>query len=340
MTNFLNESPVAIEWVKVAKSRHSEKKFGKLVSAVIWTDHKNDDGEPIVSVEPADLVFDINSDPYILLHNHDPGCPIGQVLEAEIFETKNGRVFVAAILGYFSGGDILSFNALNVDINEIVSSPSNLPMLPNDFSIQFCVDPKEVDSTWIDLVANDPTVNISRIELSHNSESSVQELIRVGLPYVLLVWNPFVTSIATEAGKSAYAASHLWIRKLIRNIFDRKNPIIDIKSFQNGCRISFILRGKNIEQHYKAHESLHSAAVQAAQLVENLKTRSTPARTLVYEFGVEEGRWIPSYAILNDGRIVNNRLVLISIEQLPSGLSLGLSRKVIPSVIEPTLKSD
>jgi hypothetical protein len=49
-----------------------------------------------------------------------------------------------------------------------------------------------------------------------------------------------------------------------------------------------------------------------------------PVRRLVYEFDREAVRWIPSYAILNDHRLISDSVVLTAIEHLPPGLSLGL----------------
>jgi hypothetical protein len=44
-------------------------------------------------------------------------------------------------------------------------------------------------------------------------------------------------------------------------------------------------------------------------------------------------KWFPSYAILNDSRIITDNGTLIAIEQLPTGLSLGLSRGGLLSLI-------
>lgn len=90
--------------------------------------------------------------------------------------------------------------------------------------------------------------------------------------------------------------------------------------------MSFLFRGKDVNLNYQAHDALPLAAAQAAQLIENLNTRGTSARELTYEFDQEALRWYPSYAILNDGRIVTDDVQLIAIEQFPTGLSLGMSR--------------
>ena len=116
---------------------------------------------------------------------------------------------------------------------------------------------------------------------------SAQELIRIGLVYLAVVWNPFITSIASEAGKGTYAAIHMWVRKLLERLADRRNPILDIHTHQDGCQVSFLFRGKEVKQHYAAHDALSGAAAKAAQLIANLKARGMPARQLIYEFDKE-----------------------------------------------------
>ena len=82
-----------------------------------------------------------------------------------------------------------------------------------------------------------------------------------------------------------------------------------------------------MKQHYVAHDALPGAAAQAAQLVAKLKARKMAAQTLIYEFDKEALKWYPSYAILNDNRIIIDNHELIAIEQLPTSLSLGLTIK-------------
>lgn len=335
MSDFLNKHSGAQAWLHQAKQRYSNGVFGTLVPAVIWTNASNAAGELLVPLNPVDLVSKINREPFILLKNHDPGCPKGQVLESAIFENEKGEIFVAAILGYFFGGEVLSFSDLDFDLFSPVSSPEKLPLLPKKYWVQLAVDPREVEDAWVEAVSRDAPIEIERTQLSHNAADSEHELIRVGLGYLLLVWNPFVTAIATEAGKATYTAAHAWLRKLFGKLADRRNPILALHSFHGDCQVSFILRGLNVSQHYAAHDLLSSAAVQAAQLVENFKARKIPCRELTYEFDGDAGKWYPSYALLEDGRIVTDSTSLIAIEQLPVGLSLGLSC----GQLSPALKS-
>jgi hypothetical protein len=183
-----------------------------------------------------------------------------------------------------------------------------------------------VDEAWLEEVTSDAPLRIERTELSHNAADSTQELIGIGLAYLAVVWNPFITSIASEAGKGTYAAIHVWVRKLLERLAKRRNPILGVHAFQNGCQVTFLFRGKDVKQHYAAHDALPGAATQAAQLVAKLKARGMPARQLIYEFDKEADFWFPSYAVLNDNRIVTDNSALIAIEQLPTSLSLGLSR--------------
>ena len=230
-------------------------------------------------------------------------------------------------MGYFAGGDVLAFQELSLLSEWEVQSPRSLPELPEDVWIQIATDPREVDSAWLDSVTKDAPLQVEQTELSHNASDSLQELIRVGLPYLILVWNPFVTSIATEAGKGSYLAVQGWIRRLFERLAERSNPILEIRSYHDGCQVSFLIRGKKVDDHYAAHASLPAAAAQAAKLVTRLRQRGIPGRELIYEFDGQALRWFPSYAVLCDGRIVTDNSELIAIEQLPTGLSLGLTRK-------------
>jgi hypothetical protein len=341
MSDLLDETSAARDWENSAIQRHSGGIFGQVVPAVIWSDARGDDGEPLVPVDPVELVARINKNPHILLHNHDPGRPKGQVLEAANFETEGGKKFVAGVLGYYAGGDVLDFRGLGLDTKASAAPPASLPVLPDGCWIQFATDPVEVDGAWLDKATSDAPLRVERTELSHNTADSAQELIRIGLVYLAVVWNPFITSIASEAGKDTYAAIRVWVRKLLERLADRRNPILDIHTHQDGCQVSFLFRGKNVKQHYAAHDALPGAAAQAVQLIAKLKARGMPVRQLIYEFDKEVLMWFPSYAILNDNRIITDNGALIAIEQLPTSLSLGLSRgDFLSQVVRSALEDD
>lgn len=340
MSDLLN-TPAARDWVDAAILRHSKGIFGKLVPSVIWSDARDDDGEPLVPVDPIELVARINSTPHILLHNHDPGKPKGQVLESANFESEGGKKFIAAVLGYYAGGEVLDFRGLDLDTKVLAPTPKRLPVLPDGIWIQFAADPREVDAAWLDQVTSDAPLRIERTELSHNAADSSQELIRIGIVFLAIVWSPFITSIASEAGKGTYAAIHGWVQKLLARLADRRNPVLDIHTHLDGCQVSFLFRGKDVKQHYAAHDALPSAAAQAAQLVAKLKTRGMAGRQLIYEFDKEALMWFPSYAVLTDNRIITDNGELIAIEQLPTGLSLGLSRgKSLAPVVRSALEDN
>ncbi|OED14086.1 MULTISPECIES: hypothetical protein [Burkholderia] len=333
------DTPAAREWVDDAIPRHSNGIFGKVLPAVIWSDVRGDDGELVVPVDPLILVARINSTPHALLHNHDPGRPKGQILESANFETEDGRKFVVAVLGYYAGGDVLDFRGLGLDTADVAPPPARLPVLPDSAWIDFATDPREVDEEWLRRATSDAPLRVTRAQLSHNAADSIHELIRIGVPYVVLVWNPFVTAIASEAGKDTYAALRAWLRKLLDRLAERRNPILSIQSHQDDCDVSFLLRGKDVIQHYAAHDALSDAAAQAARLIVKLKARGTAARQLVYEFDKEASKWYPSYAVLSDDRIITDNVELIAIENLPTNLSLGMSRgqsaiPVIPAAVD------
>jgi len=326
MSDLLQETPAALKWAEEAERRHTPGKFGEIVRAVVWTDSRNASGELQVDVDPVRLVTQINSNPFTLLHNHDPGLPKGKILESEWFVSGNGQKFVAALIGYYAGGDVLIFSDLGLDIRALAQPPEQLPPLPDDMRLEIATDPREVEEDWLDQVANDSPVRIERSELSHNAADSLQELIRIGIPYVILVWNPFVKAFATEAGKASYAGIHGWLRRLLSRAAERRSPILDFHSYHDGCQVSFLYRGTDVKKLHEALDASAGAAAQAARLISRLKAQGLVSRQLVYEFDKEALLWSPSFALLDDDRIITDNLALISIENLPKGLSLGLTR--------------
>ncbi len=208
------ENPDAVAWTDQVNAVYAgNTAFGKTASAVIWVDTTGPDGEQLVPVDPQALVADINTNGFPLLKGHDPGFPLGKVLTAEVFTSSDGATFIAAIVGYYAGGARLSFRDLGFDPAAAVSLPSSLPALSEAW-IQFATDPREIDPAWLEDVLHTAPLRVERTELSHNAADALQELIRLGLPYIALVWNPFTKTIATEAGKDAYAAIKHWLRTL------------------------------------------------------------------------------------------------------------------------------
>lgn len=103
------------------------------------------------------------------------------------------------------------------------------------------------------------------------------------------------------------------------------NTLVEIQSHLRDCTVSFIIRGKGTGRHARATASLTEAALQADKLIENLaKAGVKPIRT-VYEFMQDEDIWLPSFVELDDGRLLSDSLKLVAIENLPTGLSLGVT---------------
>lgn len=327
MSSLIDETPQAEAWLDSKREDLSMlTPYGRIVDAVLWTSSLTDEGAPLVDVEPNVLVEEINSKGLPLLLNHDPGAPRGMVLCAGLFTSPAGTQFVAGLIGMYAQGDGLSFESIGLDNLPSVEPPNLLNPLPQEVYISFGIDPREVEETWIFEVLSEPPIPVKRKDLLHNASEASAELIRVALPYVLLVWNPFVTEIAKEAGKDAYAGVRDWLYRVITKLSALKNPILVMESWQDGCQVMFILRGNDIGQHYAAHEMISDAATQATQLITHLKDRRLTPRQVVYEFTPSDERWAPSSAILADGRLISTKATLIALEQAPVGLSLGLTR--------------
>ena len=318
--------PDAERWLNDAIRRHSSEIYGKIKPAVVWTNALDEEGQLIVPIDPNELSRRINRDPFIILHNHDPGNPKGQVLESAVFDDGSGVVFVAAIMGFYAGGNTIEFGSMDLNLNDVYQSPRELPDLPKEASIELVFDPRDVSPQWIEYISKDAPLKIRINESSYNDAQTTHELISIGIGYLAIVWNPFVTAVASEAGKKTYTAFHNWISKLFNELSERKNPIINIVSHQSGCQIFFILRGKDVKQHYAAHRMLSSAGVQAVELIRKLKEQDKVPTQLTYEWDKEAQLWYPSYTVLTDKSIIVDRGTLIAIEQLPKSLSLGFSK--------------
>lgn len=337
LPDLVADNAEATAWADRAKAAYSGNDvFGNIAISVIWSDATGPNGKLLVPIDPLALVANINTDGFPLLKGHDPGFPPGKVLTAALFTGSDGTKFIAAILGFYAGGKRLSFNDMGFDPAEPGSSPPQLPVLPDGCWVNFATDPREVEPAWVEEVVRDAPSRVERIPLSHNAADSAQELIRVGVPFMILVWNPFVTVIATEAGKDAYAGIRHWLRTLYSKLPKRQNPIVEIQSYHDGCQISFMLRGTDVKRLYAAHDAMPTAAASAQHLVANMKSRGFAPKLLVYEIDPQDSKWFPSYAELCDGRFVTDNNTLIAIEQLPSGLSLGIveskGKPLLPSV--------
>jgi hypothetical protein len=326
MRNLIDDTPEALAWADREIAKHTEGQvFGRLARGLIWTNGPGSDGEPVDIGDPSEYVAEINAIGLPTFRNHDPGFPVGRVIAAELFTSPAGVIFAAVIFGIYEDQQRVSFASLELDPAPAASSPAIVEGLSDRYWLDFATDPREVDAKWADEVVRDAPLRVKRTDLSHNAAEAQGELIRVGLAYVVLVWNPFVTAIATEAGKDAYAGIRHWLQRLWNKLSELRNPVVDVQSYLDGCRVSFLFRGIDVKRHYAAHEALPIAAVQAEKLIAGLKRKRAVPVSLVYEF--EEPRWFPSYALLADGRIVSDRALLIATEQLPTGLSIGSQKR-------------
>lgn len=323
--SLVEDSPEAALWLRAAmEGQATAAIFGHIVGSVVWSDAKNSHGDLILPIDPQDLVEKINARRFPLLHEHDPGRPIGRVLGAEQFKTSDGQTFVAAVLGYYDATVLNRFETLGLDPSASMPPPQTLPPLPDDFRIVLATDPKEVDRSWVASIVRDTPVAVEPAQLSHNSAEAAQQLITLGVLFTVLVWNPLVKAFAEEAGKDLYKLAREGLRTLIGRIGECGNPIIEIQSSHQGCAVSFMLRGKDVARHYKAYDALPNAALRAQHLVETMVASGLNPARLMYEFQADSDLWAPSFAELGDGRLVSDNLTLIAVENLPTSLSLGL----------------
>jgi hypothetical protein len=327
MSDLIDETPEANSWVTGERLRltgHSV--FGDVQAGVIWTDNLAPDGEVIGGADPSRMIDEINGEGWPLYRGHDPGLPSGRSIAAKLFVSPSGKKFVAAILGFYVDNLKFSFDDLGVDSNPEALSPLVLDAIPNNCWLDISTDPREVDTRWVANILRDSPLRIVQRELSHNTGDWQNELIRVGLVYAALVWNPFVTKITQEAAKDVYDGIRQWLRNLWSELGSLKDPIVSLESHQDGCNISFLIRGKEVKSCYEAHDALPIAAAQAVILIRSMKSHNADPSEIIYEFDPQNVRWFPSYATLKDGRFVSDRNILIALEQHPVGLSIGIQR--------------
>ncbi|MDE2249074.1 MAG: hypothetical protein KGM46_04495 [Pseudomonadota bacterium] len=326
MSQLLVDTIEAQQWAQEAIARHREGIYGEVVSGVIWSDARGADGQLLVEADPDALLKVLEQRPMPLLRDHDPGRPIGHVLDAARFQSPQGQHFVVAVLGYYTRATVQTFDELG--LSEVVAPPVHeLPEPSAYLLIEIATDPRDVPEAWIDELAAQAPLPVVRTSLSHNAADTAHDLIKVGLIFAALVWNPFVKAFATEAGKAAYAGVHAWLKDVVGRLRDRRSPVLSIESHHDGCHVAFLIRGVDVTSNYAAHEGLTLAATQAAKVIATLKDRSMPAARLVYEFDRDAHRWYPSFAVLDNHRIIASTPTLIAAAaELPNGLSLGMRR--------------
>jgi hypothetical protein len=324
MPNLISDHVEASYWADQIAANRPADIFGKFNTGVIWTEVSNSLQEQGIVLDPHKLTAAINVCGYPLLLNHDPGKPIGRVIAAKVFKAKDGKKFIGALFGYYDGAEHRGFSDFDFDFIVDLGAPNELPELSDTDWIGIAVDPREVDVAWVNGVTEDAPLQVKTQLLSHNTAEPIAELIRVTLPYMTLVWNPFITTIATKAGEDTYKAMQKWLGRLFRKFSEHKNPIIAMQASLRDCDVTFIVRGNDVDVLMMARAGLEAAASQALHLVQALRRQNAPLRALFYEFDSERKVWIPSYAELMDGRFITDNRMLIVAEKLPNGLSLGL----------------
>lgn len=326
MSSLLDESVEAQLWSEGAMSRCQDSIYGRLVPGVVWTSARIEDGSQMVEGDAEVILQALRRERLPLLHEHDPGRPLGNVLEAAAFRTPDGELFIAAILGLYASKGVESFDELGLE-HVLVQERRTLPEPDSTACIQVSYDPRDVSEDWVAEIVSGSPLDVTRTALSNNSSESFSELIRIALPFALLVWNPVAKTVGSEIGKAIYASVHAWLRKTIESANRRKAPLLCIEAAQQGCHVMFLIRSNNPELNNTAHEGLPDASAQAAMIIDVLARRGTPPLRLVYEMDSEHRRWAPSYAVLDQGRLITSAAMLIAMgTELPVGLSLGLTR--------------
>ncbi|WP_404420323.1 hypothetical protein [Thalassospira australica] len=322
------------KWLLSVIGRHEGGVFEKLQPAIIWTNAKDENDNLLVALDPYLLTESINSSPYPLYEGHDPGYPIGRLIEAKLFEIDDVGMVVVGLLGVLGAKSTVSFAEIGFDTKSSVDLPSSLPDPPTTIWIDIISDPREVDVAWIEKISGSAPFPVKISDSSHNAAEVTSELISIGVWYALLVFNPFVTSIASEAGKDTYIAFRKWILGLLKSLSEHHDPILCLKSNFNGCEITLMFRGNDVSTNYSAHDKSSQAAVQAAQLIEHLLRQGLEPIEVVYEFDADAYLWFPSYVSINDGRIITDRATLIAFEQISGELSLGFNMEEFAGTIK------
>lgn len=335
MSDLVARTPDASAWLeRTLAAQEAKGIFGQFRPAVIWTDATGEDGAPLLALNPAALVAQINAERFPLQVGHDPGRPMGAMVAAEVFTSPEGECFVAAILGFYDGAPRIAFRDIGFDQLAPAAPPQWLPALPHDVGIGFGVDPRQVDAAWLNDLIDDAPVPVVFDARSYNAAEPSYQIVTVAVAFLLLVWNPFSNAVFEAMGKDAYAAVHAWLRRLLDRVTRLQDPILEIQSTQHACDVSYMIRGRDVAQNYKAHDALSEAAQRAARLIDHMIAADLAPKRLVYEFDTASGVWFPAFAELVDGRLMTDNAELIAAEHIPMGLSLGVSVKSLQELPE------
>jgi hypothetical protein len=319
------QSPDVLTWVEATRAAYArDPAYGAFRHGILWIDQPGPDGEPIGGSDPSGLIDEIRAKGWPLLHSHDPGMPLGKVVAAQAFVSSTGQAFVVGFLGIYTTEKQLSFSGLGIAPDPPGQSPITLPEPRPDWRIEVAYDPREVAQEWVDPSLNDSPLPVKTVRTSHNAESPLLQVISIGLPYAIILWNPLVKAFATEAGKDIYAGVRHCLRKLFARLKELRRPVLCVQFHLRECQVDFLFRGGDPQSVNEALDGLPGAGAKADALIGHLAARGSSASRAVYEFHLGSGGWYPSYVVLLDGRLVSDRDLLIAVEKLPSGLSLGI----------------
>lgn len=209
MADLVEQTPEAAAWLAhTLDAQGARAAFGRFRPAVIWTDARHPNGEPLLALDPVALAAQINADPYPLQVEHDPGRPMGAIVAAEAFTSPAGERFIAAVLGFYDGAPRLAFRDLGFDATAPFAPPKRLPTLQADFGVTLAVDPREVTAAWLDDALQGASFPVEFDKRSYNAAEAPHQFVSVVLAFALLVWNPLSKAFIEAAGKDAYANSH------------------------------------------------------------------------------------------------------------------------------------
>ena len=108
MSHLLTDTIDAKTWAEEAIEQYKGGVYGQLFPGVIWTDARAADGSLLVEADPDLLLRTLARESMPLLNGHDPGRPIGHVLQAARFQGPQGQQFVAATSPHLSSASYQS----------------------------------------------------------------------------------------------------------------------------------------------------------------------------------------------------------------------------------------
>jgi len=323
MSEPILSGPDVVAWFDEVAPKYGEgSPYRSCLKGVLWIDEPAEDGEPIGGNDPSRIINGVNEGIWPVLDNHDPGKLLGRVVAAKLFRSPEGVGFVAGYIGLYDQKAVLHLSDLDIAVTKPAPPPTAVPEPHPSWRIQLLHDPRELESAWIEELAQGAPLPVVVDHLSHNAADTIIELLRVGLPYALLL-HPLVTEISKEAGRDIYKIFRSWLASLLERMKERRQPVMSLQSYVGRCEVTFLFRGTDIARLRAAHQALAQAAADAASMIRAIVDRQLSPVSAVYEYDPESG-WFPSFVTLADGRIISERNTLFALESSRKGLSLGI----------------